>query len=99
MSNYEKIDLISIFSSTPDPRIERHKKHQLIDIIIIAMCGVLCGADTWVDIEAFGHARKPWLKNFLKLPNGILPMTLSPEYFNCLIQMNSSTDFKTGSMR
>lgn len=71
MSKYEKIDLISIFSSTPDPRIDRHKKHQLINIIIIAMCGVLSGADTWVDIEAFGHAKKPWLKTFLKLPNGI----------------------------
>lgn len=71
MSKYKKIDLISIFASTPDPRIDRRKAHQLIDIIFITICATMCGADTWIDIQAFGQARKPWLKQFLELPNGI----------------------------
>jgi predicted transposase YbfD/YdcC len=71
MSKLKRIDLISIFASTPDPRIDRRKAHQHIDIIFITIRAIMCGADTWVDIEAFGLAREPWLKNFLKLPNGI----------------------------
>lgn len=59
------------FASLPDPRIDRTKKHRLVDIITIALCAVLCGADNWVDIETFGLARETWLRNFLALPGGI----------------------------
>ena len=96
MSKYEEIDLISIFAGTPDPRIERRKKHQLIDIMIITMCAVLSGADTWIDIEAFGHARKSWLKPFLKLPNGIPSHDTFARVFQFLIRMNFNKDSKTG---
>src|SRR5258708_25215233 len=63
--------LISHFASLPDPRIERTKRHKLIDIIAIALCGVICGANDWVAIEAYGHAKENWLRQFLELPNGI----------------------------
>lgn len=59
------------FSRVKDPRIDRTKRHRLLDIIIIAICGVICGADSWVDIELFGKTKIEWLKTFLKLPNGI----------------------------
>ncbi len=59
------------FSKVKDPRIDRTKRHRLLDIIIIAICGVICGADSWVDIELFGKTKIEWLKTFLKLPNGI----------------------------
>jgi len=59
------------FSALEDPRIDRTKLHKLIDIIVIAICAVICGADTWVDVESFGHAKSAWLKTFLELPNGI----------------------------
>ena len=59
------------FSKLEDPRIERMKLHQLMDIIVIAICGVICGAETWVDIAYFGNARIDWFKKFLELPNGI----------------------------
>ncbi len=59
------------FGEVDDPRIERCKRHQLLDIIAIALCGVLCGADSWVEIEQFGTAKAPWLRTFLALPNGI----------------------------
>jgi predicted transposase YbfD/YdcC len=59
------------FSKVRDPRIDRTKRHRLMDILIIAICGVICGADSWVDIELFGKTKLEWLKGFLKLPNGI----------------------------
>jgi predicted transposase YbfD/YdcC len=59
------------FGSVQDPRIERSKEHKLIDIISIAICAVICGAEGWVDIENFGKSKETWLKSFLELPNGI----------------------------
>ena len=59
------------FNDIEDIRIERGKKHKLIDIITISICAVVCGADGWIDIEMYGIARKKWLEKFLELPNGI----------------------------
>lgn len=59
------------FSKLEDPRLNRQKLHQLMDIIVIAICAVICGAEGWVDIENFGKARIEWFKKFLELPNGI----------------------------
>lgn len=59
------------FGRVPDPRIARNQRHRLVDILVIAVCGVLCGADTWVDIALFGEAKVSWLRSFLALPNGI----------------------------
>jgi predicted transposase YbfD/YdcC len=59
------------FSKVKDPRVERTKRHKLLEILVIAICGVICGADSWVDIELFGKTKLEWLKTFLKLPNGI----------------------------
>jgi predicted transposase YbfD/YdcC len=59
------------FNDLEDPRMERTKHHQLLDIIAIAICGVICGADSWVDLELFGRSKEEWLKRFLSLPNGI----------------------------
>jgi predicted transposase YbfD/YdcC len=63
--------LIQHFSVIVDPRIERGKEHRLIDVILISLCAMLCGAETFVDFEDFGKAKKDWLKTFLDLPNGI----------------------------
>lgn len=71
MENTQTASLISIFSELEDPRIDRTKRHSLTDIITVAICAVVCGADSWVDIELFGNSRKEWLSGFLELPNGI----------------------------
>ncbi len=63
--------LATSFASLLDPRVERTKHHQLLDIVLIAICAVVCGADGWVEVEAFGKTKKKWLKRFLALPNGI----------------------------
>ena len=68
------VSLLSVkkhFANLKDPRINRHKRHLLIDIVVIALCGVICGATTWPGIETFGRRRHAWLKRFLALPNGI----------------------------
>ncbi|MBI5934209.1 MAG: ISAs1 family transposase [Chloroflexi bacterium] len=59
------------FSKVADPRIERTKDHKLIDIIGVAICAVICGAEGWTDIENFGKSKEIWLRTFLELPNGI----------------------------
>ena len=59
------------FCDIKDIRIERGKKHKLIDIITISICAVVCGADGWTEIEMYALARKEWLDKFLELPNGI----------------------------
>ena len=59
------------FASLPDPRIERCRRHKLIDIVTIAICSVLCGGEGFTDMEEFGHARREWLETFLELPHGI----------------------------
>ena len=71
MENTQTDSLISIFSALEDPRIDRTKRHNLTDIIAIAICAVVCGADSWVDVEVFGKSRKEWLSGFLELPNAI----------------------------
>ncbi|HKZ70927.1 MAG TPA: ISAs1 family transposase [Anaerolineales bacterium] len=59
------------FGSLQDPRIDRTKLHWLLDIMVMAFCAVICGADTWVDVEDFGNAKLKWFRKFLELPNGI----------------------------
>ncbi len=66
-----KITIADHFNELEDPRIERSKRHKLIDIITITICAVICGADGWKDIELYGQCKYKWLKKFLELPNGI----------------------------
>jgi predicted transposase YbfD/YdcC len=59
------------FRDVRDPRTGRRVEHFLVEIITIAICAVICGADSWVEIEEFGQAKEQWLRQFLILPNGI----------------------------
>lgn len=59
------------FSQLPDPRLNRNKKHNLTDIIVLSILAVICGAESWDSIEEFGKARIDFLKKVLFLPNGI----------------------------
>src|SRR5436305_14571506 len=65
------LDLETYFAVVDDPRIERTKRHKLLDILIIAICGVICGAEGWVEIEEFGKAKEAFFQELLDLPNGI----------------------------
>lgn len=67
----EKLSMVDHFSIINDPRIDRCKKHNLLDILVIAVCGVISSCETWVDIEEYGSTKVNWFKSFLELPNGI----------------------------
>jgi predicted transposase YbfD/YdcC len=59
------------FRELPDPRGGNALLHPLIDIIVIALCAVICGANEWTDVEEFGHTHEEWLRQYLELPHGI----------------------------
>jgi predicted transposase YbfD/YdcC len=59
------------FAALQDPRVERTKLHQLLDIVTIAICAVICGADDWSEMELFGNSKRVFFEQFLLLPNGI----------------------------
>lgn len=87
------------FRDLPDPRIDRTKKHNLLDILVIGLCAMLTGGDDFTDMEAFGIAKRDWLETFLELPSGIpshdtfnrVFSALSPEAFlACFIRWTSA---------
>ena len=59
------------FKTLTDPRVVGRTNHNLIDIITIALCAIIFGADNWPEIESYGKAKYDWLKEFLQFPNGI----------------------------
>ncbi len=63
--------LLEYFAKVRDPRIERSQRHPLATVLTLALCAVICGANSFVGIEQYGKARKEWLETFLELPNGI----------------------------
>ena len=63
--------LATSFATLRDPRVDRPKDHLLLDIVLIAICAVVCAAEGWVDVAEFGEAKLDWFSRFLKLPNGI----------------------------
>lgn len=71
MSQSTDARILTHFADLEDPRDERGKDHQLLDIIAIAICAVICGAESWVDIEVYGQSKQEWLSTFLRLNNGI----------------------------
>ena len=97
------------FGSITEPRVERTRAHQLLDIIAIALFAVLSGADSWVGIETYGNAKRSWLETFLALPNGIPshdtfarvfarldPTALEASFQQWMSALVSSLDAKSG---
>lgn len=68
---FPETSLLSYFADLEDPREAEKCDHPLINVIAIAILGVLSGADTWVDIERYGQAKREWLSSFLDLRHGI----------------------------
>jgi predicted transposase YbfD/YdcC len=59
------------FEKVRDPRIGNATRHKLIDILVVAICAVVCGANSWVEVELFGRSKQNWFKTFLELAHGI----------------------------
>jgi predicted transposase YbfD/YdcC len=99
MQTHPKLSLITHFQNLPDPRVNRTKDHDLIDILVIAICTLLCGGESFNDMEDFGHAKRDWFETFLTLRNGIpshdtfnrLLAALDPKAFGqCFIHWTQS---------
>jgi len=71
MPKHPQLSLLEHFQDLPDPRLDRTKDHDLIDILVIAICTLLCAGESFNDMEDFGHAKHDWFKTFLRLRNGI----------------------------
>jgi predicted transposase YbfD/YdcC len=63
--------IVEHFAGVEDPRLERKREHRLLDILILTICAVVCGANDWVAVETFGKAKERWFRTFLALPHGI----------------------------
>ena len=71
MRPHPELNLLTHFQTLPDPRTQREPEHQRIDILVVAVCTLLCGGEGFNDMEDFGAAKHDWFKTFLELPNGI----------------------------
>jgi hypothetical protein len=93
------------FGSLRDPRADHSILHKLLDILVIVICAVICGADNFVEIAEYGKEKKEWLKTFLELANGIpsvdtferlferlKPETLQICFINWMEAVHESTD-------
>lgn len=70
-NEHPHLSLVEQFKTITDPRVDRTKDHDLIDILVIAICALLCAAESFNDMEDFGKAKQDWFRTFLKLRNGI----------------------------
>jgi predicted transposase YbfD/YdcC len=71
MQEHPTLSLVEHFKDLSDPRIDRTKDHALIDVLVIAVCTLLCGGEGFNDMEDFGKAKEEWFRTFLTLTNGI----------------------------
>src|SRR5687767_4955824 len=71
MAETQSLALLDHLTLLEDPRLDRQKRHELVDIVFIAVCAAIAGANDFVAMEKFGHSKRAWLDQFLKLPNGI----------------------------
>ncbi len=100
-----RLTIAQHFAPLPDPRVERSKRYQLIDILIIALCAVICGADDFVNMEEWGCSKKDWLRERLGL-TGDIPShdtfgrvfaRLDPEAFSrCFVSWTKAIKARTG---
>jgi predicted transposase YbfD/YdcC len=87
--NHDEFTISDHFGAIEDPR-KYNIQHELVDIITIAICAIICGAENWVDVEQYGKSKYDWLRQFIRLPNGIpshdtfgrVFSLLDPEQFN-----------------
>ena len=78
------LSIPTFFAKLRDPRRAHRRLHRLQDILVIALCAVIAGAQDWQQIETFGRKRRDWLSGFLELPNGIPSHDTFERVFNRL---------------
>jgi predicted transposase YbfD/YdcC len=87
--------LEACFGDLPDPRVQGRCDHKLVEIILVAVCAVLCGAESWSEVEEFGEAKEAWLQQYLDLPAGIP----SHDTFSRVFRLLDAAEFQRRFMR
>lgn len=88
-------NLEECFGELADPRVVGRCEHHLVEIIMVAVCAVLCGAESWSEVEEFGVAKEAWLKQYLELPAGIP----SHDTFSRVFRLLDATAFQERFMK
>jgi predicted transposase YbfD/YdcC len=70
-STLPTLSIVHYFTNLADPRLQRRRRHEFLDILVIAICGTICGCKSWGEITIYGRQKRDWLQTFLTLPNGI----------------------------
>src|ERR1043165_5938840 len=89
MQTHPELSIIEHFKTLNDPRVDRSKDHDLIDVLVVAVCCLLCGGGSFNDMEDFGQAKYQLFRTFLKLRNGIP----SHDTFNRVFQALDPKEF------
>jgi len=84
------MDFLDIFGQLDDPRIDRKKLHPMPEILLLTLCAVICGAESWDDIEMFGKSKLAFLCQYLPYEYGYPAMTRCGGFSAPLIQHSSS---------
>lgn len=90
MAHKVRTSIGECFGTLTDPRVPYLIEHKLLDMLTIAICAIISGANTWVEVEAYGHSKKEWLSTFLELPNDIP----SHDTFNRLFARLNGEEFQ-----
>lgn len=95
-STLQPRSLVLHLGTIRDPRVNRTRRHNLLDILVIGVCTLLCGGETFNDMEDFGYAKEAWLRTFLELPNGIPSHDTFNRVFAALNLLKPETTQKRG---
>ncbi len=94
MSNQDPSNIQQHFGNLNDPRSGDNISHPLINIITISMCAVICGANSWVEVEQFGEAKRSWFEQFLDMPHGIPSHDTIGRFFRLLDPVEFEAHFR-----
>lgn len=94
----EEMDFLDIFGQLDDPRIERKKLHPMPEILLLTLCAVICGADSWDDIEMFGKSKLMFLRQYLPYESGVPSDDTLRRFFRALDTTSSNAFLSNGLM-
>lgn len=94
MDDLPKISLTRLFEDMDDPRVVGRCTYPLVEVVLIGICAVLCGAETWTEVEEFGESKRGWLATFLKLEQGIPSHDTFRRVFSLLPAVSFETRFR-----
>lgn len=94
MATGKPVSLAEAFSVIVDPRVVGRSTHDLVEMLVVAVCATLCGADSFVDIELWANERLEWLRRFMKLEHGIASHDTLGRVFGLLDGQVVETSFR-----